>query len=201
MILIDGQKSNLSLSNYTNLEEVLASIVADENMEKRIVTDVLVNEKAFSEIYPHQAEDIDVAEISKLELRTVSMEEMASDVVVELPKVIDIMASGAREVASLLRKAELAEGLEMMQDIITVSRDFLSTVQVLRARFAEGQNHDLDKLGVVLGDILSEIGDVMDNEDWILVADLLAYEYVPACEGWRVIIDKLTSEVAAGQVK
>ncbi len=96
MILIDGQKSNLALSNYANLEEVLAKIVEEESLEKRIVTDVLVNNKAFSEIYPHQAEDISLSEISSLELRTVSMEEMATDVVEELPKVINIMASGAR---------------------------------------------------------------------------------------------------------
>ncbi len=199
MILIDGQKSNLALSNYANLEEVLAKIVEEESLEKRIVTDVLVNNKAFSEIYPHQAEDISLSEISSLELRTVSMEEMATDVVEELPKVINIMASGAREVSKLLRKAELVDALEMLQDIVSVSRDFLSTIHVLRARFADGHSADLDKLGKVLGDILGEVGDVMDNEDWVLVADLLEYEYIPACEGWRKIIDTLSKEVAAGQ--
>lgn len=199
MIVIDGRESNLSLSNYANLEEVLTKLVEEESLEQRIVTDVLVNDEAFSELYPHQAEDIDAGDISRLEVRTVSMEQMATDVVVELPKVIDLMAFGGRRVAALLRQAELAEALEVMQDIITVSRDFLHTIQVLRGRFSLGQSADLDALGDVIGGQLGEIADVMVNEDWMLVADLFEYEYVPACEGWRKIIDTLAEEVAAGQ--
>ena len=86
-----------------------------------------------------------------------------------------------------------------MQDIITVSRDFLNTIRVLRNRFSLGENADLDALGDVIGAQLGEIADVMVNEDWMLVADLFEYEYVPACEGWRKVIATLAEEVAAGQ--
>ena len=110
MIVIDGRESSLSLSNYANLEEVLSKLIEEEALDQRIVTDVLVDDEAFSELYPHQAEDIDSKSISRLEVRTVSMEEMASDVTGELPKVINIMASGSRRSAALLRQAELFNG-------------------------------------------------------------------------------------------
>jgi hypothetical protein len=197
MILIDGRQSELSLSNYANLEEVLTNLMADEGLGERVVTDVLVNDEAFSELYPHQAEDIEAGEIERLELRTVSVEEMATDVVGELPVVVDIMAHGARGVARLLRAGELAEALEILQDMIGVTRDFLGAIHVLRSRFSSGGNRDLDEIGDILGDLLGEITDVIGNEDWILVADLLEYEYLPACEGWRKIIRTLADEIAA----
>ena len=33
--------------------------------------------------------------------------------------------------------------------------------------------------------MLSEMGDVLENEDWILLADLLEYEFIPQCNDWR----------------
>jgi hypothetical protein len=36
----------------------------------------------------------------------------------------------------------------------------------------------------------------MGNEDWLLVADLLEYEYIPACEGWRPVIDQVAADIA-----
>ena len=153
MIVIDGRESALSLSNYANLEEVLSKLIEEESLDQRIVTDVFVDDEAFSELYPHQAEDIDSKSISRLEVRTVSMEEMASDVTGELPKVIDIMASGSRRSASLLRQAELAEGLEVLQDIVAVSRDMLNTIRILRAQYAHGASRELDALSDTLGDL------------------------------------------------
>ena len=199
MIVIDGRQSELALSNYANLEEVLTKLIEEEQLDQRIVTDVLVNDEAFSELYPHQAEDIEVDEITRLEVRTVSVEQMASDMIGELPIVVDIMAGGGRSVAALLRRNELADAFEMLQDMISVTRDFIGTLHVLRGQFSVSGNVDLDKLGDTLGDLLGEITDVIANEDWILVADLLEYEYLPACEGWRSVISALSRDIAAAQ--
>ena len=197
MIVIDGRESNLSLSNYSTLEEALVRLIEEEGLEQRIITDVLVDDEAFSELYPHQAEDIETGDIQRLELHTVSLDQMATDVVGELPKIIDIMASGSRRVASLLRQTELAEALDVLQDLVLVSRELLNTVHTLRSRYSTGACAELDALGDTLGDLLGEIADVMGNEDWMLVADLLEYEYLPACDGWRDVINRIASDVEA----
>ena len=199
MIVIDGRESALSLSNFSNLEEVLIKLIEEESLDQRIVTDVFLDDESFSELYPHQAEDIDTGSINRLELRSVSAEEMATDVVAELPKVIDIMAVGSRRVAGLLRQAELAEGLEVLQDMISVSRDLLSTIRVLRAQYSGDDTRELESFGDTLGELLGEMGDVMANEDWILLADLMEYEYLPACEGWRTVIDQLAADITASR--
>ena len=107
------------------------------------------------------------------------------------------MASGSRRVASLLRQTELAEALDVLQDLVLVSRELLNTVHTLRSRYSTGACAELDALGDTLGDLLGEIADVMGNEDWMLVADLLEYEYLPACDGWRDVINRIASDVEA----
>jgi energy-converting hydrogenase A subunit M len=199
MIVIDGRESALTLSNYANLEDVLIKIIEEEKLEDRIVTDVLVDDEAFSELYPHQAEDIEASGISRVEIRTISLDQMAGDVVVELPKVIDIMAGGSRAAAALLRRAELAEGLEVLQDVVGVSRELLNTIYVLRCQYSSGTCAPLEEMSDTLGDLLGEIADVMSNEDWVLVADLLEYEYLPACEGWRKVITSIEEDVLASK--
>jgi hypothetical protein len=199
MIVIDGRESSLSLSDYANLEDMLVKVIKEEKLEDRIVTDVLVDDEAFSELYPHQAEDIEASGINRVEIRTVSLDQMAGDVVAELPKVIDIMAGGSRSAAALLRRAELAEGLEVLQDVIDVSRELLNTIYVLRGQYSSGACAPLEEMSDILGDLLGEIADVMGNEDWMLVADLLEYEYLPACEGWRKVIAAVEGDVLAAK--
>ncbi len=199
MIVIDGRESAMTLSNYANLEEVLIRMVQEESLEHRVVVDVLVNNEAFSELYPHQAEDIEVDGINRLEVRTISLEQMASEVVVELPKVVELMATGSRRVATLLRQADVAEALEVLQDMISVSRDFLNTIQILRGQFSGTASKELMALNDTLGDLLGEIADIMANEDWVLVADLLEYEYLPACEGWRGVIASIANDISTAR--
>lgn len=199
MIVIDGRESSLTLSNYSNLAEVLVTLMEEEGLEERIVTDVLVDDQAFSELYPHHAEDIEADSFERLELRTVSLEQMASDVAGELHKVVGILGQGASRVSALLRQSEIAEGLEVLQDIVGVTREMLGTIQVLRNQYSIGISQDIEKLKDSLGDLLGEINEVLGNEDWHLLADILEYEYIPACEGWHGVISSLADDISAAK--
>ncbi len=197
MIIIDGRQSDMHVNNFSNLEEILIKVMEAESMENRIVTDVLVNDEAFSEIYPHQAEDIESADIRRVEVRSVSMREMAADVATELYKVITLMTSGARRVAVLLRQADTLEGLEVLQDVIDVTRNFLGTVGLLRQQFSAAQDREIAPLTSALDANLQEMLDVMDNEDWILLADLVEYEFLPLCRDWNEVIANLETDISS----
>ena len=196
MIIIDGRESNLAIANYANLEEVLVHITTQEDMSNRIVTDVLVNKEPFSELYPHQAEDIAAEHITDLEVRTVSHKQMREDILGELPKVIAIINNGSKTIARLFRSAELAEALEMLQDMIAVSRDLLSTIGIILEASPNNETaHNLTLFGEQFSNLLEEIGNSMQDEDWMLVADLMEFELVPECDKLSAIVDSF------GQVK
>ena len=80
MIIIDGRASDLRIENFANLEEILVEANTECTREQRIVTDVLLNSEPFSEIYPHQAEDIERDEIRSVEISTMPLGEMALNV-------------------------------------------------------------------------------------------------------------------------
>ncbi|MFO7595642.1 MAG: hypothetical protein R6W92_04760 [Desulfocurvibacter africanus] len=197
MIVIDGQQSGHSIGNFANLEQLLVKVMDDETLGNRIVTDVLVNEEAFSEIYPHQAEDIGVRDIKSVEIRTVGMTEMAANIVEELFKVQKVMYAGSRQIAELFRQADDAEALELYQDLIDVTRDFLAMVGVLRDEFSMTDSEYLSQRMEELSELFSEIMEVVENQDWILLSDLLEYEFVPALEKWQAVLTGIRTDIAA----
>ncbi len=195
MIIVDGCKSEKAISNFANLEEVLLNVMQEEKMEDRVVTDVLVNDEHFSEIYPHQAEDLSSSDIKSIEIRTVPASQMALDISGEMHKVAQLMLSGSRNVARLFREASDGDALELLQDLLDVTRDFLNMVSDLRTRYLNGANAEFAEKTQNLSDLISEMSDVLANEDWVLMADLLEYELAPQCEDWAVVSDHLHKEL------
>lgn len=195
MIIIDGQPSEKNLSDFANLEELLAAIMDEERMAGRVITDVLVNNESFSEIYPHQAEDMGCDSMETVEIRSVPADKMALDISGELGKVAKIMASGADNCARLFRESKDSEGLELLQDLLDVTRDFMGMLTHLKDRYLGGADESLVNKTEKFSDLISEMSEVLENEDWILLSDLLEYEFMPMCEEWRKYGDQLNKQL------
>ncbi len=195
MIIIDGQQTELAISNFANLEELLVSISASDEMQKRIVTDILVNDEAFSELYPHQAEDIEADELQRVEIMSVSSTQMARDIAKELHKVSKILQVSAEEVSTNLRTSNLAEGLPLLMDTINVTRDFMAMVAVLRSEFIDRVDTEFTNHVESISQLLGEMNEVLAVEDWNLLADLLQYEFTETCKGWESILNAIQNDL------
>lgn len=195
MIIIDGQKSDRSIAKFANLEQILTDVMQDKSMENRIITDVLVNNEIFSEIYPHQAEDLSSDSISSLEIRSVPSSQMALDIAGEMGTVALMMESGGKNVARLFRENKESDALELLQDLLDVVRDFLAMVGDLRERYLGGSNEEFRTKTLELSDLLSEMTEILESEDWVLLSDLLDYEFAPQCEAWKTITKDLHKEL------
>ena len=168
----------------------------EENyLEDRIVTDVLVNKEPFSEIYPHQAEDVESSEIESVEIVSMPTHEMAVNITRELYKVVTLMDHGARRVAELFRKADDNEALEVYQDLMDVTRDFLGMVGVLRGEFSLKHTPHFNEATEELSSLFTEMLEVIENEDWILLADLLEFEFIPTVDRWKKIVAQLREDI------
>ena len=197
MIVIDGQKYEMNTGDFTNLEEVFAKVMEEGRLHDRVVTDVWVNEEPFSEIYPNQSEDIDLSDVRSVEIRTLPVNEMAVEITRELYKVVNIMSDGGNRVAVLFRQADDAEALETYQDLLDVTRNFLRMVGLLRDEYSLKDNEVYRSATEELSTLFTEMSEVLENEDWILLADLLEYEYLPAVEKWKKVIAQLREDIRA----
>ena len=198
MIIIDGRQTDLRIENFANLEEILVEANSKCSDEKRIVTDVLLNNEQFTEIYPHQAEDIERGEIRTVEIRSVPLGEMALNISDELFKVTRMMCDGSARTAALFRQGDDQEALELFQDLLDVARDFMSTVGVLRSEFVEVSDPEFSTLVERVSELLGEMSEVLGSEDWILLADLLEFEFNPVCEAWNKSLEALRADIARG---
>lgn len=190
MIIVDGRQSEQKISNFANLEELLSNVMQEEQLAGRVITDVIVNDENFSEVYPHQAEDMSCANITKVEIRSEPADKMAVDMAAEMHKVATLMGNGARNISRLFRENKNSEALELLQDMLDVTRDFMGLITQLRNKYLGGADEELARKTDKLSDLLSEMSDVMENEDWVLLSDLLEYEFAPICDDLRVIGDK-----------
>jgi hypothetical protein len=195
MIVIDGRQTELTVNNFPNLEDLLVKVIEGDYLENRMVTDVFINDEQFSEIYPHQAEDIDTKDIRKVEIVSVPVPEMAISITRELYKVVRLMETGGRTVADLFRRADDGEALELYQDLLDVTRDFLGMIGVLRDEFSLRQREVFNDNIEELTNLFTEMIEVTENEDWILLADLLEYEYLPAVGRWKKVIADLREDI------
>ncbi len=201
MLFIDGKKYDLGERNFQNLEQVFSTVMEDGALENRIVTDVLVNDEPFTEIYPHQAEDIEMSEVESVEIRTMAVNDMAVEITRELYKVVTIMSEGGKRVAELFRQADDAEALETYQDLLDVTRNFLQMVGLLRNEYSLKDHVQYADAAEELSGLFTEMSDVLENEDWILLADLLEYEFLPAVEKWKKVIAQLREDIRAYRKK
>ncbi|WP_285905404.1 hypothetical protein [Pseudodesulfovibrio pelocollis] len=199
MIVIDGKPYDIGSTNFQNLEQVFTKVVEDGRLEDRIVTDVMINDEHFTEIYPHQSEDIDMADVKSVEIVTMSTDEMAVEVTLELYKVVNLMSEGGKRVAQLFRQADDAEALETYQDLLEVIRNFLRTIGVLRDEYSLKDNVEYTKAAEELNELFTEMSSVLENEDWILLADLLDYEFLPAVEKWKKVIKLIRDDIRAAR--
>ncbi len=195
MIVIDGHESELAVQNFENLEEVFVKIMEDGHLENRVVTDVFINEEPFSEIYPHQAEDIQTGDINSLEIRSVPVKEMAVDITRELYKVVNLMAEGGKRVSTMFRQADDGEALETYQDLLDVTRSFVGMIAVLRDQFSLTEHESFKDSAEEFSNLFTEMVEVLENEDWILLADLLEYEFLPAVNKWKKVVASLREDI------
>lgn len=190
MIIVDGCQSERKISSFSNLEEILTDVLQDEKLAGRVITDVMVNDESFSEIYPHQAEDMSCAGIKKVEIRSEPLDKLALEMAGEMHKVATLMGNGARNVGRLFREGKNTDALELLQDLLDVTRDFMGLITQLRDKYLGGADEEFMRKSADLSDLLSEMSEVMENEDWVLLSDLLEYELAPLCDDWRAIGEK-----------
>ncbi len=195
MIIIDGQRSQLAVQNFANLEQIFNKVMESGTLSDRIVTDVLVNNEPFTEIYPHQAEDIETAGIETVEIKSVPVKAMAVDITRELYKVVNLMSEGGATVARKFRQADDADALDLYQDLLDVTRDFLGMVGSLRDEFSLKDHPAFKAASEEISGLFSEMTEVQENEDWILLADLLDYEFLPAVDRWKKVIAELRDDI------
>jgi len=196
-ILIDRQSIEMETAGINNLEEVLVKIMDEHVKRGSAITTVKLNGAVYSEESPHDAVGVLISDIRTLEINTMGQEEIALHFLENGVGQLDLLIQGAEKVSELFRIADEAEANEHYARLLESLRLFLQVVvQVketlhLNLSAIAFQNDTVEQRFEKLSEIMDEMIEVQEKEDWIMLADLLEYELAPLLEEWKSIVPVL----------
>ena len=194
MIVIDGNAAEYSVNTFANLEELLVKVMEDE-LENRIVTDVIIDDTQFKEAYPHHAGHVETDSINQVEIKSVAVNEFALGIVTELDKVVMLMEQSSRHIAGMFRTGQDTEALACFTDLLQVLHDFMGMLAVLRDEYVHEKEELFDSIVEDVSSQFEKMGEATSQEQWSELAEILDGEFATAVSRWKDVVGILRSKL------
>ncbi len=200
-VFLDNQPIDVNVKDYNNLEDLIYGVMTDFIPGNRLLVEVKVNDITFSERWPGEAKIIPIDKILKLDFYTEPLEKVASKMLDDLPKQIDMINKGLLDAAELYRVADEQEANLNFIKMIAALRDFITFITQLRkTNIINWEELNIDGMEIEthyekLNKLTDEILDVQEDEDWILLADLIEYELKPIMEKWKEFLEQANNNL------
>jgi len=176
-----------------NLEHLLTAIVEDNNGKNGgAIYEIKVDGNYFSEEYTHQARDIDLEQVERVEITTRGKEEFAQDFLEDLSVYFDNLIHGFETAAKKLR----APGTEMDGfDLLTRSLEMLYAlrshlVNVWKTLMREDAQLKTMALWNRFGALADKIIEAQEYGYIKELANLIENEMCPFLEKWKVTLSQ-----------
>ncbi len=198
LVTINEQNLPENFSHLGNLEDVIAEISERFIPSGQQVFQVHVNGEFFSERYPRESRYMELGEISRLEVKTVSDADMARFILHESVRQAGTLLKAIEQSASLFRVGSDEEANHYFAQILEALRWLLQTgenaSQVLKldlVKASPDQNVSMPRFLRDLQDLLEEMQEFAEDQDYVMLADLMEYELLPMVQGWQRILQDI----------
>ncbi|MHB8068408.1 MAG: hypothetical protein ACYDIC_10965 [Desulfobaccales bacterium] len=198
-VTLNDQSLPVDLSHLRNLEEALMEL-----NEKFIPTgeqlfQVQINGQFFTERYPRESRYITLGEVSTLDLKTVTDTDIARSMLGDAALKVQTLVQALEKGAALFRLAAEDEANYYFAQVLDALRWLLQTgegaCQVLDVDIAKECSPKIGNVSDLIKrfqDLLDEMLQVYQEEDYILLADLMEYELLPMVQEWQKILSLLS---------
>ncbi|MDD2904114.1 MAG: hypothetical protein PHU44_16940 [Syntrophales bacterium] len=198
-ITLNDQNLPVDLSHLRNLEEALLELNEKFIPQGQQLFQVEVNGEFFTERYPRESRYVRLGEVSRLDLKTVSDEELARSILADASQQADTLSQALEKSAALFRLAAedeanhyFAQVLEALRWLLQTGEGACQVLEVDLGRMNTPQIGDVSDFLKRFQDLLEEMLQVYEEEDYILLADLMEYELLPMVLQWQKILSQLS---------
>ncbi|OGP70397.1 MAG: hypothetical protein A2Y80_09170 [Deltaproteobacteria bacterium RBG_13_58_19] len=198
-VTLNDQTLPVDLSHLRNLEEVLLELNEKFIPEGEQLFQVEVNGEFFTERYPRESRYVALGEVSTLGLKTVSDADMARAILTDAASQALTLIQALEKSAALFRLAAEDEANHYFAQVLEALRWLLQTgegaCQVLKVDLGQVRSPQLGDVSEFLKrfqDLLDEMLQVYEEEDYILLADLMEYELLPLVQEWQKILSLIS---------
>jgi hypothetical protein len=184
-------------SHVRNLEEVLVELNDRFMPPGQQLFQVRVNGEFFSERYPRESKYMELRAITTLDLKTLPDGDMARVILGEAVEQAGLLCQGIEKSARLFRVSAEDEANRYFAQVLEALRWLLITwenaCQVLKVDPQKAHLGGASSTPFVQGlqDLLGEMLEISEDEDYILLADLMEYELLPTVREWQHILENL----------
>ena len=198
-ISIDGKVLDEAGVEGDNLEEILFDLQDRHVPKDRMVGDVMLNGKSYSEDVPHAAVEVSRSNIRTLELITRSSEEVALHFLGNAPNLIESLVESLPVITEMFRLGDESEANEHFLRFLESLHLLVSMLErvghIMQLRFDQSSDgrESLDQRLQKLAEILTELLNIQEQSDWVYLADILEYELTPELEALRDLVPRLQS--------
>lgn len=200
LVTINEQNLPVDFSHLQSLEEIIAEINEQFIPEGQQLYRLHVNGEFFSERYPREARYVDIGEISRLDVKTVSDEEMARLIIQDAVHQGNMVVQALERSAGLFRVGSEEEANHYFAQVLEALRWLLQTgesaCRVLRVNLetmSSGGAVPASRYLRDLQDLLEEMLETSEDEDYVMLADLMEYELLPMVQEWQTMLQELAS--------
>jgi hypothetical protein len=198
-ITLNDQTLPVDLSHLRNLEEALLELNEKFIPDGQQLFQVEVNGKFFTERYPRESRYVALGEVSRLDLKTVSDEELARSILIDAVNQVETLVQALEKSAALFRLAAedeanhyFAQVLEALRWLLQTGEGACQVFQMDLGQVTSPQIGDVSDFLKRFQDLLEEMLQVYEEEDYILLADLMEYELLPMVVQWQKILSQLS---------
>jgi hypothetical protein len=199
-VTINEQQIPEDFSHMRSLEEALVELNDRFVPPGQQLFQVRVNGEFFSERYPRESKYVELKEISTLDLKTIPDKDMARVILGEAVDQAEILCQAIEKSARLFRVTAEDEANHYFAQVIEALRWLLMTgeiaCQVLEVDLGKAVSLRAGQPSSSfqsLQDLLTEMVEISENEDYILLADLMEYELLPTVREWQQILQNLSN--------
>ena len=160
-LIINGENSDYP-EGTENLEQLLEAV---KEKDSRIVVEIKVNGKTFSELYPHQSRDMMLKDLKTVEVFSQSPAEFTGDFLKQLPAIVLSIKHGFEKAIELIPdKEKFNQGYDFFVKSV-------ETLIALRAHlhssrdFLENHASDIDKAWSDFEGVVTKLTDAQKVND------------------------------------
>jgi hypothetical protein len=198
-VTLNDQSLPVDLSHLRNLEEALLELNEKFIPDGQQLFQVEVNGQFFTERYPRESRYVRLGEVSTLDLKTVSDEDLARSILIDAAQQVETLVQALEKSAALFRLAAEDEANHYFAQVLEALRWLLQTgegaCQVLEVDLGSVRTPQIGDVSGFLKrfqDLLEEMLQVYEEEDYILLADLMEYELLPMVLQWQKILSQIS---------
>lgn len=198
-ITLNDQSLPVDLSHLRNLEEALLELNEKFIPSGEQLFQVQINGQFFTERYPRESRYITLGEVSTLDLKTVTDADLARGILSDASHKVETLVLALEKGAALFRLAAedeanhyFAQVLEALRWMLQTGEGACQVLDVDMVHTSSPQIGDVSEFLKRFQDLLEEMLQVYEEEDYILLADLMEYELLPMVQEWQKILTHLS---------